>query len=311
MSPRARAAACEAARPSRLRDRARARPGPAGFPDVASRCVHAGNSDRSVRRSASCRLSERVRRRITPPPEPLRRRRAACRRPPPREPAIAWNRCSSTMRHSGLSRRRCRACRKTSLSTSATRTNSPRITGFNLHRGCLALAERPMDRSLDDVARQADLLLVLEGVTDARQRRQRVSQRRGLRGERGLERGVLRPAVPQGRSARRWAACCALRTRACADWPRDLAALKSEGFTVVALTPREDAIDLAAYARRRPHSESALLVGSEGPGLTAEAEAMADVLRAHPDPRRCRFAEPRNRHRHRTLLLHQSPIPNP
>ena len=61
------------------------------------------------------------------------------------------------------------------------------------------------------------------------------------------------------------------------DWPRDLAALKSEGFTVVALTPREDAIDLPACARRRPISELALLVGSEGPGLTAAAEAMADV----------------------------------
>ena len=60
------------------------------------------------------------------------------------------------------------------------------------------------------------------------------------------------------------------------DWPRDLAALKSEGFTVVALTPREGAIDLSAYARRRPQ-RTALLVGSEGPGLTAAAQAMADA----------------------------------
>ena len=75
------------------------------------------------------------------------------------------------------------------------------------------------------------------------------------------------------------------------EWPHDLAVLKSEGFTVVALTPREDAIDLPACARRRPRPSTrsgrpelvegrqrmALLVGSEGPGLTAAAEAMADV----------------------------------
>ena len=40
------------------------------------------------------------------------------------------------------------------------------ITGFNLHRGCLALAERPTDRALGDVLKGADRLLVLEGVTD-------------------------------------------------------------------------------------------------------------------------------------------------
>ncbi len=40
------------------------------------------------------------------------------------------------------------------------------ITGFNLHRGCLALAERPTDRALGDVLAGADRLLVLEGITD-------------------------------------------------------------------------------------------------------------------------------------------------
>ena len=185
------------------------------------------------------------------------------------------------------------------------------LTGFNLHRGCIAMAERPMDRSLDDVARQADLLLVLEGITDP----DNVGS-------------AFRNAAAFGASVVLSEACCdplyrkAIRTSMGSvlrtpyarmpDWPRDLAALKSEGFTVVALTPRENAIDLSAYARRRPQ-RTALLVGSEGPGLTAAARGDGRCLRAHPDQRRCRFAEPRNRHRHRTLLLHQSPtlIPNP
>jgi len=150
------------------------------------------------------------------------------------------------------------------------------ITGFNLHRGCLALAGRPMDRSLHEVVRRADLLLVLEGVTDA----DNVGS-------------AFRNAAAFGASVVLSEACCdplyrkALRTSMgsvlrtpyarAREWGRDLGALKSEGFAVVALTPRADAIDLAACARERPRQRIALLVGSEGPGLTAAAQAMADV----------------------------------
>jgi tRNA G18 (ribose-2'-O)-methylase SpoU len=150
------------------------------------------------------------------------------------------------------------------------------ITGFNLHRGCLALAERPIARVFGDVVRCADLLLVLEGVTDA----DNVGS-------------AFRNAAAFGASVVLSEACCdplyrkAIRTSMggvlrtpyarMTDWRRDLASLKSDGFTLVALTPREDAIDLAACAKRQPPQRMALLVGSEGPGLTAEAEAMADV----------------------------------
>ena len=41
------------------------------------------------------------------------------------------------------------------------------LTGFNLHRGCLALAERPQQLTVSDVVHGDDVLLVLEGVTDA------------------------------------------------------------------------------------------------------------------------------------------------
>lgn len=150
------------------------------------------------------------------------------------------------------------------------------ITGFNLHRGCLALAERPRVRAFADVVRRADLLLVLEGVTDP----DNVGS-------------AFRNAAAFGASVVLSEACCdplyrkAIRTSMggvlrtpyarMPDWLSDLAALKSQGFTLVALTPREDAIDLRTCAKRQPPQRMALLVGSEGPGLTAEAEAMADV----------------------------------
>ena len=150
------------------------------------------------------------------------------------------------------------------------------ITGFNLHRGCLALAERPIAKTFDDVVRCAELLLVLEAVTDA----DNVGS-------------AFRNAAAFGASVLLSGACCdplyrkAIRTSMggvlrtpyarMTDWPRDLAALKSDGFTLVALTPRTDAIDLATCVKGQPLQRMAVLVGSEGPGLTAEAEAMADV----------------------------------
>ena len=60
-------------------------------------------------------------------------------------------------------------------------------------------------------------------------------------------------------------------------WPHDLLALKNNGFTLVALTPRAHATDLAAWPRPEPRQKVALLVGGEGTGLTAEAEELADV----------------------------------
>ncbi len=150
------------------------------------------------------------------------------------------------------------------------------LTGFNLHRGCIALAERPPDRSPGDVMRQSDRLLVLEGITDP----DNVGS-------------AFRNAAAFGASVLLSPTCCdalyrkAIRTSMGAalrtpyarlnDWPRELATLKSEGFTIVALTPRESAIDLPTCARTGGRRRIALVVGSEGPGLTAGAEAIADA----------------------------------
>jgi tRNA G18 (ribose-2'-O)-methylase SpoU len=154
------------------------------------------------------------------------------------------------------------------------------ITGFNLHRGCLALAERPIDRSLDDVVRPAHLLLVLEGVTDA----DNVGS--AFRNAAAFGASVILSGTccdPLYRKAIRTSMGSVLRTpyARAHDWRRALDGLKNEGFTVVALTPRGDAIDLAACTRQS-QQRIALLVGSEGPGLTAEAEAMADVCARIP-----------------------------
>jgi tRNA G18 (ribose-2'-O)-methylase SpoU len=150
------------------------------------------------------------------------------------------------------------------------------ITGHDFHRGCLALVERPAPLVLDDVLASARAIVVLDAVGNA----DNVG-------------GVFRNAAAFGVDAVLLGpACCdplyrkAIRTSIGATlgvpfvrldgWPHALPAIRSAGFAIVALTPREpsEAIDLFA-ARPRPQ-RVALLVGAEGPGLTPALEAAAD-----------------------------------
>lgn len=52
------------------------------------------------------------------------------------------------------------------------------------------------------------------------------------------------------------------------EWPGALSRVRAAGFTFVALTPREPSEDLDTFASNRAASPSALLVGTEGAGLT-------------------------------------------
>jgi tRNA G18 (ribose-2'-O)-methylase SpoU len=147
------------------------------------------------------------------------------------------------------------------------------VTGFNLHRGCLALAERPIDRTLADVVDACNRLLVLEGVSDA----DNVGS--AFRNAAAFGAHVLLSASccdPLYRKAIRTSMGAVLRT----PYARfnhlhaGLAALKAVGFTVVALTPRQPAMDLSSCSH---HERVALLVGSEGTGLSQSVEQFADI----------------------------------
>jgi tRNA G18 (ribose-2'-O)-methylase SpoU len=150
------------------------------------------------------------------------------------------------------------------------------ITGFDIHRGCLALVERPPQLNALDIVTHADLIVVLERVANA----DNVG-------------GVFRNAAAFGAAAVLLSpGCCdplyrkAIRTSMAAslkvpfawadDWPGALSALKSLGFTLLALTPREPALSLDEFVQRPRAGRVALLVGAEGAGLTAPVEAAAD-----------------------------------
>jgi tRNA G18 (ribose-2'-O)-methylase SpoU len=60
-------------------------------------------------------------------------------------------------------------------------------------------------------------------------------------------------------------------------WCQALVRLRSAGFQIVALTPDESAQDLDGFVRGTQHQRIALLLGSEGAGLSSAAEEIADV----------------------------------
>ena len=151
------------------------------------------------------------------------------------------------------------------------------ITGHDLHRGCLALAARPEPPPIDELLASARTAIVLEGVGDA----DNVG-------------GVFRNAAAFGAGAVLLSpTCCdplyrkAIRTSMAAtlrvpfarfdQWPAALSCVRAHGFTVVALTPREPSESLDAFASRPRPEKLAILVGTEGAGLTPAVEAAADA----------------------------------
>jgi tRNA G18 (ribose-2'-O)-methylase SpoU len=150
------------------------------------------------------------------------------------------------------------------------------VTGYHVHRGCLALVERPAPRSIDDVLARSGIVVVLEGVTNA-DNIGGVFRNAAAFGAAGL---VLSPTCcdPLYRKAVRTSMAAVLRVPfACAEsWPDALAGLKAAGRTVVALTPK-GAAPIDEFARREPGKPIALVAGTEGSGLSSAVEALADA----------------------------------
>ena len=151
------------------------------------------------------------------------------------------------------------------------------IVGFNLHRGCLALAPRPAAQAAADITHAAKLLLVLEGVSDA----DNVGTAFRNAAAFGVDGVLLRACCdPLYRKAVRTSMGHVLQVphARVSDLAAAMAALKSSGFTVMALTPAEHATPLSAFVRSASsHGKIAVLAGSEADGLSARAMALADA----------------------------------
>jgi len=150
-----------------------------------------------------------------------------------------------------------------------------RIVGFHLNRGVLAVADRAPTPSVADLS-AGRLLAVLEGVNDHENLGALFRNAAAL----GVDGVLLGPrcADPLYRRSVRVSMGHVLRVPFAAlpgQWPGSLDGLRTAGLTVAALTPAPDAVPLAAAGLTGVRT--ALLLGSEGPGLSAEALAAADL----------------------------------
>ena len=149
------------------------------------------------------------------------------------------------------------------------------IAGFNIHRGCLALGRRRPTPTLDRfVAGPLARVLVLEGVNNP----DNVGGLFRSAAAFGVELVVLGPNCgdPLYRKAIRTSMAASLMVPfvQAPQWPGAIRDLRTDGFTVVALTPNRL---VAPIEDVFPHSKLALLVGSEGGGLTPEALRAATI----------------------------------
>jgi tRNA G18 (ribose-2'-O)-methylase SpoU len=155
------------------------------------------------------------------------------------------------------------------------------VIGFRLTRGVLASADRRPPADLGDLLAGPDpaaprRLAVLEALNDAENLGSIARSAVAL----GVDGMLLDPrcADPLYRRAVRVSMghVLALPFAVLPDWPDGLAGLQDAGYLTVALTPAADAVDLASIDPRR-HPRTAVLLGAEGPGLTPEAQRVAQV----------------------------------
>jgi len=153
------------------------------------------------------------------------------------------------------------------------------ITGFNFHRGALAVGERlPPAGAPAILAGPASLVAVLEGVTDHENLGAVFRNAAAF----GVDAVLLGDgcADPLYRRSVRVSLGHVLRVpwATLSPWPAGLDDLKSAGFTLLALTPDPAAQPLDELTGAgRPHEPIAVMVGSEGHGLSPAALDAADI----------------------------------
>jgi len=152
-----------------------------------------------------------------------------------------------------------------------------RITGFVMHRGALASMHRPQLPDPAELLRDARRVVVLEDIVDHTNVGAIFRAVAGL----GADAVLVTPrcADPLYRRSVRVSMGAVLQvpwTRL-AEWPDAASQLHDAGFTIAALALDEGAVTLDAFAADPP-ARIALLLGTEGDGLSAAAIEGSDVV---------------------------------
>ena len=151
------------------------------------------------------------------------------------------------------------------------------LTGYNLHRGALASMHRPELRPTAEVIAGARRVVVIEDVVDHTNVGAIFRAAAGI----GADAVLVTPrcADPLYRRSVRVSMGTVLQvpwTRI-PEWPEGADILHEAGFHIAALALSDDAVDLAAFAAEPP-DKIALLLGSEGDGLSRAAIHAADSI---------------------------------
>lgn len=152
-----------------------------------------------------------------------------------------------------------------------------RVTGYAVHRGALASMHRPVQPSLAEVLNGARLVLVLNDLIEHTNVGAAFRAAAGLGADAVLV--TARCADPLYRRSVKVSTGTVFQvpwTRI-GDWADAAAELRSAGFEVAALALNEDAVPLGTYSRTRP-DRVALVLGTEGDGLSPEVLATADTV---------------------------------
>lgn len=145
------------------------------------------------------------------------------------------------------------------------------ITGFNVHRGALAAMNRPDLPPLGDLVASARRVVVIEDVVDHTNVGAIFRSAAGI----GADAVVVSPqcADPLYRRSVKVSMGTVFQvpwTRA-ESWPGALDELRGLGFVVAGLALRPDAVSLDDFATRHREGTVALVMGTEGDGLTRAA----------------------------------------
>jgi len=149
------------------------------------------------------------------------------------------------------------------------------VCGFDMHRGILCAARRGTDRTVAEVMDAAEVLVVLEDLSNHDNVGGIFRSAAALGGPDRV--GVLlspRCCDPLYRKAIRVSMGWALRVPFATidDWPSGLARLHEAGWKTLAMTPGEGSEPIGGLGKI---DKPAILIGAEGPGLSDEALALA------------------------------------